>query len=223
MSSPDQKSSWAKGEAYVETPELDGMPDEEVAFDWVRQVLNLPVTVLDTHPRILSETGQGLVGQIRVRHAAKYKGQPWYDPEAKGADLVASFDREELARREAELESEIRAITDIDTGVMAKNRFLAMLADQFDGTASSKGIVSELEDVASNQGHVLGDEEKEGLAGLVHPFAKLRSAPTLNLLVSLRRYAEGVGNNYTIYKDQFLGLYAVYNAGQEAVHSSMDS
>ena len=223
MSEPGHESIWNRFPSHIETPELDAMGDEEVALDWVRKVLDLPVDCIDANPRILSEEGRPLVRQVRASHRTKYKDLPCYNPNDTGLGLLFSYDHEEAHRRDVELEVEIRKVTDNDPGVMAKNRFLAMIADLFSGTAASQEIVEMAEDIALDSGHILPEEEKDELANLIQPFAKLRAAPMMSMLVGMRRYAEAVGNNPTIYQDQFLGLWAIFSAGQESARLSSGS
>jgi hypothetical protein len=201
-------------DAHIATPRLDSLSDQEVALDWIVQVLNQETGIIDAF--FITPEGSEKMRQIRRGHEQKYKDTAVYDPNAEGLELLASFDKAEYDRRNDELEVQLGEVASTDPGVMAKNRFLARLADQMDGTAALKKLMGQAIDMAADAGHELSGEETGGIKEVLSVLASFEGGHVIHLLVSMRRYAEAVGNNAGIYQQQFMGLWDIYCAGQAA-------
>jgi len=132
--------------------------------------------------------------------------------------------------------------------VIEKNKFLALLLSQFDGTYQLGAIAADLPDAVEREVRMrleaemiaTGEEvdedriestvsditddpqlkkEIEHAVDILAPLAQMEADHIINTVVSLRRYAESVGNNQMIYINQFVGLFGIYKAGKAAAES----
>jgi hypothetical protein len=209
-------------EARINTPRLEDLSYQEVALDWIVQVLNVRTGVIDAF--FMTEEGSSRMMQVRREHEEKYKESPVVDPDAKGLEILFSFDHEEHHRREEELEAQLAEVAQTDPGVMVKNRFLAFLADQMDGTNELKRLMGWAIDTAAEAGHELSEEDIGGdMKDAFCVLARFKGDHVMHMLYSLRQYAEAVGNNEGIYQLQFMGLWDIFRAGQESASSEPEN
>jgi len=187
---------------------LQGMSDREMGIDWVRQIMNLPVGAIDLH--VVSEEGSDLVDEAVADHNAHYRE-------------LGVADSDEGKKRDEELAATQQRIFDQDPGVAEKNQFLALLLEQCDPDIKGEEILGELKkSVGADEDFSLeevGEEVEDYFTKSIDALAELQAAHSYNLLAFLRKFAEGVGNGPITYQDQFLGLWAIYKAGQAAAES----
>ncbi len=119
-------------------------------------------------------------------------------------DGIAATTDEERHRRQEELTAAKREIIADDPGVAEKNRFLIALADQFDAAPLLEKLGM---DASSPEGKVI---------------TEILSVPLLDLLISLRKYAESCPATSYMMHNQFLGLWAIYKAGQSTAEQASE-
>ncbi len=205
--------------ARIDTPRLEDLSYQEVALDCIVQVLNVRMGVIDAF--FMTPEGSEEIRRIEREHEQKYEGSPVFDPTAEGLEVLFSFDQEEHDRREAELEAQRAEVARTDPGVMVKNKFLALLADQMDGTNALKRLMGWAIDTAAEAGYEISDEDigDGDIKDAFSILARLEGGHVTHMLYSLRQYAEVVGNNEGIYQLQFMGLWDIFKAGQASADS----
>jgi hypothetical protein len=224
MGLPDQVPPSDNGEYALHSPDLDEMEFEEIAMDWIKQVLRLPINAVDLNPRVATDQGIMAAWKIRRDFEAETSEETsallLFDP---GPEPLTS-EKAERTSKQSELVARIRTVIDHDPGVVAKNRFLGLLADMIDGEHALEQLTDEFEDVAFSQGHTLAEDERNELRNTIKPLAGFEAGSVISLLVSLRLHTESrhdpLFNKALLYADQFLGLWAIYKAGQEETNLS---
>jgi hypothetical protein len=171
---------------------LEGLTYEEIALDWISRAAS--ITRLDTSHSVITEGGFEAVQEVRMTHEAQLRADvvPYEHAEHRGQDALAA----------AELD-----VTSQDLGVREKTEFLASLANQIDPSYVIAGL-----------------DADEATKMDIKVVQELISAPVLDVLVGLRKYAEHIGGTDNTHNNliefQFLGLWAIYQAGKLAADTA---
>lgn len=203
-------------DARITTPRLNDLSDPEIALDWILQVLNQPSYVIDA--LLVTDEVDKEWDAIKREHLQKYRVRSYPDPNTylSGPDQ----EREDAIAIQDKLEAQLRQSANKDPRIRAKNRFLAMIADQTDGATAVRRLLEESVELDEADTDT-ALEELDGEA--TEAIGAFMGSHVINLLVSMRRYAEAVGNNSAIYQQQFMGLWDIYSAAQaQAAQSSED-